>query len=107
MKIDKKTLAFLKEKGVSPDILLDLVLEDDPAPAPEADPATEEPAPEVKPATMPEQKNQDPVLAAIEKLTGAVQLMNVRGLSMEIPKKESTDDILASVLAGPRPEGGK
>ena len=103
MKIDKKTLAFLKEKGVSPDILLDLVLEDDPQPAPEADPEPEAPAPEVQPATVPEPK--DPVLAAIEKLTGAVQLMNVRGLSMEVPKKESTDDILASVLAGPRPEG--
>ena len=101
MKIDKKTLAFLKDKGVSPEILLDLVLED--PPASDEDPATEDPAPEVTPAPQPEGK--DPVLAAIEKLTGAVQLMNVRGLSMEVPKQESTDDILAAALAGPRPEG--
>ena len=101
MKIDKRTLAFLKEKGVSPEILLDLVLED--PPASEEDPVLEDPAPEVPPAPQPE--GQGDVLAAIEKLTGAVQLMNVRGLSMEVPKQESTDDILAAALAGPRPEG--
>ena len=101
MKIDKKTLAFLKDKGVSPEILLDLVLED--PPASEEDPVLEDPAPEVPPAPQPEGK--DDVLAAIEKLTGAVQLMNVHGLSMEVPKQESTDDILAAALAGPRPEG--
>ena len=108
MKLDKKTLSYLKSKGVSADILIDLLLEDDPQPESVADPEPAAPAPEVQPApAAPEQKQADPVLAAIEKLTGAVQAMNIRGRSMEPPRAESADDILASVLAGPRPEGGK
>ena len=107
MKLDKKTLAYLKEKGVSAEILIGMLLEDDPQPA-GGDPEPEAPAPEVQPApAAPENPQADPVLAAIEKLTGAVQAMNIRGRSMDLPRAESADDILASVLSGRAPEGGK
>lgn len=58
--------------------------------------------PEPQPAAEPAEKPVDPVLAAIEKLTGQIQQMNIN--SSEQPKEDSVEDILASILA---PDGGE
>lgn len=58
--------------------------------------------PEPQPAAETADKPVDPVLAAIEKLTGQIQQMNIN--SSEQPKEDSVEDILASILA---PDGGE
>lgn len=97
----------LKEKGVPADVILELVLDDqepgatpepaqpaeDPAPQPAADPATD-PAPQ--PAAP---AGTDKILEAIERLTGAIQAGNIRGMNSGGPQTETADEILASMLA--------
>lgn len=58
--------------------------------------------PEPQPAADPAEKQVDPVLAAIEKLTGQIQQMNIN--SSEQPKEDSVEDILAMILS---PDGGE
>lgn len=58
--------------------------------------------PEPQPAAEPAEKPVDPVLAAIEKLTGKIESMNIQASVM--PEEESVDSILASILS---PDGGK
>lgn len=97
----------LKEKGVPADVILELVLDDqepgatpepaqpaeDPAPQPAADPATD-PAPQ--PATP---AGTDKILEAIERLTGAIQAGNIRGMNSGGPQTETADEILAAMIA--------
>ena len=82
--IDQKTAQKLKEKGVDPSIILDLMLD-------------QEAAPEQKPET-------DPILAAINKLTGAIQASNILKSGTDGPQNETADDILAQMI---NPKGGK
>lgn len=98
----------LKEKGVPADVILELMLDDqepeqpatpaaDPAPQPAADPA---PQPAAAPA------GTDKILEAIERLTGAIQAGNIRGMNSGGPQTETADDILASMIA-PKKKGEK
>ena len=129
MKLNNKDIQKLKEKGVDPSVILDLLLEEeeDPGKAPET-PKNEKPekAPETpknekpekapeqtpekpmneKPEKAPEQKNdmQDQILKAIEKLTGAVQTSNLLNAGSTGPDVDTTEDILASII---NPKGGK
>ena len=101
--MDKAILRKLKEKGVDASIILDLLLEDEEAPAVAEPSEAAEPAaapePEKKPAAAPEKKPApDPVLEAINKLTGAVQAMNRRGDYVDSPGGETTDDILSKII---------
>lgn len=105
MNVSKEMLGYLKEKGVSADILLGMLLDDNPMTEAES-PAAEEPRPEEPKPAEPAKPAKDDVLAAIEKLTGAVQAMNVRARSFEPQPAQSVDEILAGVL-GAKPEGGK
>lgn len=105
----------LKEKGVPADVILELVLDDqelgatpepaeDPAPQPAADPA---PQPAADPAPQPAAPaGTDKILEAIERLTGAIQAGNIRGMNSGGPQTETTDEILASMLA-PKKKGDK
>lgn len=99
----------LKEKGVPADVIIELVLDDhepeqqpatpaaDPTPQPAADPA---PQPAADPAPQPAAPaGTDKILEAIERLTGAIQAGNIRGMNSGGPKTETTDDILASMIA--------
>lgn len=100
--MDKETAKRLLAKGVDPSIILDELLGEDDAPAVVAL-QPEEPAAEVKPAEVPEENRRpdpDPILAAIEKLTGVIQAGNSRTRSFDAARPETTDDILAAALGG-------
>ena len=103
--IDQKTAQKLKEKGVDPGIILDLMLDQEAAPEQkpeEQKPAEQKPA-EQKPA---EQKPEtDPILQAINKLTGAIQASNILNSGSKGPEQETSQDILAQLI-NPK-EGGK
>ena len=103
--IDKGMIKKLSSAGVSPEIILNLLLdEDEPEqaaevraePAPAEAPAPAVPAPEPQPA---EPRKDDAILAAIEKLTGAIHASNIRRDSAGDPgQAETTDQILANLL---------
>lgn len=105
--IDKGMIKKLSGAGVSPEIILNLLLdEEEPEQAAEvrADPAPAEPAAApaapAAPATQPEPRKDDAILAAIEKLTGAIQASNIRSMSAGDPAQaETADTILASLIA--------
>lgn len=60
----------------------------DPAPAPTPAPAPDDPAPDAK---------DDAILSEISKLTSAIQAANILNSSKkEMPKTETTDDILSA-----------
>lgn len=107
---DKKLMKRLKEEGVDPAVILKIMLEDDeekqetpaaaadPAPAPSTEPAPAKPAETPQPAGV----TNDAILAAIEKLTGAIHANGIRSASAGDPETaETTDEILAKML---RPE---
>ena len=125
--LDNATIKKLKEKGVDASVILDLLLEEEPAASPEKpEPTPAEPAapePEKAPAAAPEKPEPtpaepaapepekapaaapDPILAAIEKLTGtvagmqaAIQASNLKGKYVESPAGETTDDILKGLF---------
>lgn len=100
--IDKALIKKLSTAGVDPAVIINLIVTDeeeapeaaqDPAKVPEPQPAPA-PAPQPAPAA-----NNDAVLAAIEKLTGAIQASNIRGASAVDPAgAETADTILANLL---------
>lgn len=103
--IDKGMIKKLSSAGVDPAIIVNLLLdEDEPEQAagvraepeqPEQEPAAAEP---VQP--VPEPRKDDAILAAIERLTGAVQAANIRNMSAGDPTQaETADSILASLIA--------
>lgn len=65
------------------------------APAPEAAPEPEAPAP--APAAPAPDPREDKILAAIEKLTGAIFASNARSTGRDTPAQESVDDVLAKI----------
>lgn len=99
--MDRETAKRLLAKGVDASIILDELLGEE---APPEVPAPAEPTAEVtEPApapARPEPKQPDPILAAIEKLTGTIQAMNARTRSFDPQPAETVDDILAAALGG-------
>lgn len=96
--IDQKTAQALKDKGVDPSIILDLMLEQDAAPAMNENqekPEQEEKKPEPKQEQKPD---PDPILAAINKLTGAIQASNILNSGSKGPAAETSEDILAQLI---------
>lgn len=104
--IDKGMIKKLASAGVSPEVILNLLLdEDEPEQAAEvrADPEqiTEapQPSPEAPAAQPAEPDKQDAILASINKLTGAIQASNIRRDGMPGPEQaETTETILANLL---------
>lgn len=107
---DKKLMKRLKEEGVDPAVILKIMLEDDemeqepqeaaadPAPAQSQEPATAKTDETPQTAGV----TNDAILAAIEKLTGAIHANGIRSASAGDPAAaETTDEILAKML---RPE---
>ena len=102
--INKGMIKKLSSAGVDPAIIVNLLLdEDEPEQAAgvRAEPAeaSAEPAPQVT-QPEPEPRKDDAILAAIERLTGAVQAANIRNMSAGDPTQaETADSILASLIA--------
>ena len=110
---DKKLMKRLKEEGVDPAVILMIMLEDDeteqepqaaaadPAPAQSQEPATAKT--DEKPQTA--GVTNDAILAAIEKLTGAIHANGIRSASAGDPEAaETTEEILAKMLRPERKE---
>lgn len=114
--MEKAMIAKLQKAGVAADVILSLIMDDTETPAATKDPAPEPKAEEPKaPAETPvtEDKQEEPapeapkidaVLAAIEKLTGAVQASNIinRDRDYQAPRslQEDADAQLAKILTG-------
>jgi hypothetical protein len=102
--MDKSMVKKLSSAGVDPAVIINLLLdEDEPEQAAgvRAEPAEApaEPAPQVT-QPEPEPRKDDAILAAIERLTGAVQAANIRNMSAGDPTQaETADSILASLIA--------
>lgn len=107
--IDKKLIEKLSKAGVDPAVIVSMLLDDeeteqktDPG-IPDPEPAPSQPEPEKAPAETKPQPGGDVILAAIEKLTGAVQAANMRKASAGDPAAaETADTILASLIAPPK-----
>lgn len=101
--MDRETAKRLLAKGVDPSIILDELLGEEDPKTPEV-PGPAEPAPEVTEPAKPEpsKPQPDPILAAIEKLTGTIQTLNARTRSFEPQPAETVDDILAAAMGGKR-----
>ena len=106
--MDKSMIKKLSSAGVSPEVILNLLLdEDEPeqsagvrdepiAPAPQPAPAA--PQPEQEP------RKDDAILAAIEKLTGAIHASNMRRDGMAGPVQEETTETILANLLHPQPK---
>lgn len=96
--MDKELIKKLSKAGVSSDVILALMLdEDEKQPEPKPEPAPQ-PKPKPEPAPQPEAAGNDAILAAIEKLTGAVQAANIRNMDGNTPKQETADEVLAQII---------
>lgn len=93
-------LKALKAAGVEDAVIVRLMFDDQEAEVVPADPA---PAPDPEPTPAPTaaqtETGADKILAAIERLTGAVQASNMRSMDGGQPVRETADDILASLIA--------
>lgn len=108
---NKELINGMKALGLSDSAILAVLSEQNPA-APAAPAAVDAPAPEAAPEPEPEpaaapaapapEPREDRILAAIEKLTGAIFAQNAKSTGRETPA-ETVDDILAGALRGTPP----
>lgn len=99
--MEKSLIQKLQKAGVGSDVILALILDDEQAapetpetPAPEAQPETETPA--EQPATP---VKPDPILEAINKLTGAIQASNIINSGAPgRPQAVTVDDVMAKII---------
>lgn len=96
----KEQVNALRNAGISESAIIDRILAEDTNNTPEAVPEAENGAnnePEAaKPAIVPDDK-ADAILAAIDRLTGAIRTSNLR-TGRDTPNEASVDDILASIV---------
>lgn len=111
--MDLKLAKKLQAAGVSADVILSLMLDEESTPAPEKTPEVEpktDPEPEKTPE--PEKKPEpaaaaDPVLKAIQELTGAIYRSNIirdGTEEQELTPGEKANVILSGILSG-KPQG--
>ena len=109
--MDKDLIKKLSRAGVSSDVILALMLDEDEKQPEQKPEQASQPEQKPEPASQPEQKPEptkkpvqpgavgnDEILAAIEKLTGAVQAANIRNMGGSTPKQETADDVLAQII---------
>ena len=109
---NKELIAGLRNLGLSDSAILAVLSEQTPTAAPAAPAAVDAPAPEAAPEPEPEpaaapaapepEPREDRILAAIEKLTGAIFAQNAKSTGRETPA-ETVDEILAGALRGTPP----
>lgn len=113
--ISQSLINKLKDKGVSADIILDLILDDEQTQEKsgtsdlesaknEKQDNPETPAPETPAPETPAGQTQDAILQAINKLTGAIQASNIINSGSKGPDTETSADALAQLI---NPKGGK
>lgn len=97
--VSKKLAEKMFDMGVSSDIILKLMLEDEveSEASSEEKPASGEEKPEAPKEESKDETYGDPVLKAIESLTGMIAAQNIRR-DYRDSQKETADDILAKVL---------
>lgn len=102
---NRELITGLKDLGLSDSAILAVLSEQTTAapaapsaveaPAPAAAPEPETPAP--APAAPAPDPREDKILAAIEKLTGAIFASNARSTGRDTPAQETVDDVLAKI----------
>ncbi len=102
---NRELITGLKDLGLSDSAILAVLSEQttaapaapaaDNAPAPAAAPEPEAPAP--APAAPAPDPREDKILAAIEKLTGAIFASNARSTGRDTPAQDTVDDVLAKI----------
>ena len=102
---NRELITGLKDLGLSDSAILAVLSEQTTAapaapsaveaPAPAAAPEPEAPAP--APAAPAPDQREDRILAAIEKLTGAIFASNARSTGRDTPAQETVDDVLAKI----------
>lgn len=98
--LSKKLAEKMLDMGVNSDVILKLMLEDEEesaASSEEKPAAADEEKPEAPKEGSKEETSGDPVLKAIERLTGMITAQNIRR-DYKDSQKETADDILAKVL---------
>lgn len=95
----REQVEALRNAGIPDKTIIDLIISETSAalaPDPEPAPAPADPEPEApKPETAPEDPaKEDRILAAIEKLTGAIFAQNGRTLGRETEQENSVENIL-------------
>lgn len=111
----KEQVQVLRDAGIPDSVIMDRILKDwetqMSAPSPEnQDTATAEPekAPEPEPASAPDERpdRTDEIIAAIQKLTGAVLGHNVNGSGIDTIS-QSADEVLGELFSGKPSENKK
>lgn len=102
---NRELITGLKDLGLSDSAILAVLSEQTTAapaapsaveaPAPAAAPEPEAPAP--APAAPAPDPREDKILAAIEKLTGAIFASNARSTGRDTPAQDTVDDVLAKI----------
>lgn len=96
--IDKELIKKLHAAGVDSAVIINLLLDDqDEEPSQEVAPVDPEPSEKAEPAAPAPAATEDKILAAIERLTGAVQASNIRRIGGD-PETETADAVLASII---------
>lgn len=104
--MEPKMIKKLKDAGVSADIILNLLLDDE-EPAAASAAAPQEPDKKPEPEAKPEPAAApaaDPILKAITDLTGVIQASNILRTGREPEKPVTADDVLAEILTGKKGE---
>lgn len=99
--MEKALIQRLQKAGVGSDVILALILDEEQAapetpetPAPEAQPETGTPAGQPAAPAKP-----DPILEAINKLTGAIQASNIINSGAPgRPQAVTVDDVMAKII---------
>lgn len=98
--MEKSLIQKLQKAGVGSDVILALILDDEQA-APETleTPAQEEAQPEAPAAAPAAPATPDPILEAINKLTGAIQASNIINSGAPgRPQTVTVDDVMAKII---------
>lgn len=111
--MEKELINKLHKAGVDADTILALILDEEPAadPTPSGDSGAESAADSQagNAATDAQETpagNQDAILAAINKLTGAIQANNILSAGGEKPAVITVDDVMKKLIMPDKP-GGK
>lgn len=99
--MEKSLIQKLQKAGVDAQVILSLIMDEDQAApetpettAPEAQPETETPAEQPEAPARP-----DPILEAINKLTGAIQASNIINSGAPgRPQAVTVDDVMAKII---------
>lgn len=110
--MDKQLINKLLKAGVDAQTVLSLIMDDDlPAETPAAagdtgaESAADTPAGNQTPEAQEAPAQNDAILAAINKLTGAIQASNILNMGGSTPPTTSIDDVMKKLIQPDKPAG--